>query len=67
MQTRNDRLAQESVGGRYEGGKQGGLDDARMFSGKVTEWYDVLKDVPDHLLPPEVCGYRDGLKEGLGR
>ena len=65
MQTSNDGPAQESVGGYYEGGKQRGLDDARIFPGKVIEWYAVLENVPDHLLPPEVRGYRVGLKEGL--
>ena len=65
MQTSNARLIQGAVGGLYAGGKQGGLDDARIFPAQVTQWYEVLKDVPDHLLPPEVRGYRDGLKLGL--
>ena len=66
MQTSNDRLERGAVGGLYEGGKQGGLDDARIFPAEVTKWYEVLKDVSDHLLPPEVRGYRDGLRQGLG-
>ena len=60
------KLAQGQSVGFYERGRQGGLHGARIFPHKVREWYEVLKDVEDHLLPPEVRGYRDGLREGLG-
>lgn len=56
-----------SSDGDYSGGKVGGLADATILPEQSEEWFEALRDVPDSELTDEVRGYRDGLKEGLGR
>ena len=49
----------------YEGARQRGLADAELIL-LAVRWLEAVKNVPDAELTPEMRGYRDGLRAGLG-
>jgi hypothetical protein len=49
----------------YEGAHLRGLADAELIL-LAVQWLDAVRNVPDAELTPEMRGYRDGLREGLG-
>lgn len=49
----------------YEGARLRGLADGEHIR-LALRWLEAVKDLPDAELTPEMHGYRDGLREGLG-
>ena len=49
----------------YESARAGGLAETERFL-LAVQWHEAVKDVPDDELTPQMRGYRDGLREGLG-
>jgi len=49
----------------YEGARLRGLADGEHIR-LALRWLEAVKDLSDAELTPEMRGYRDGLREGLG-
>ena len=48
----------------YESARLDGLAETERFT-LAVQWHEAVKNVPDAELAPQMCGYRDGLREGL--
>ena len=49
----------------YEGARLRGLADGEHIR-LALQWLEAVKDLSDAELTPEMRGYRDGLREGMG-
>jgi len=49
----------------YESARLDGLAETERFM-LAMQWHEAVKNLPDAELTPQMCGYRDGLREGLG-
>jgi hypothetical protein len=49
----------------YDSARRDGLAETERFM-LAMQWHEAVKNLPDAELTPQMCGYRDGLREGLG-